>query len=33
MFRSRAGQERVKLMFDDVCASMTLLRQLKSVLD
>ena len=33
MFRSAAGQERVKLMFDDVCASMAVLRQLKSVLD
>ena len=32
MFRSRSGQERVKLMFDDVCASMTVLRKLKSVL-
>ncbi|MDQ4087224.1 MAG: DUF3137 domain-containing protein [Pseudomonadota bacterium] len=31
MFRSRAGQERVRLMFDDVCASMTVLRRLKSV--
>ena len=33
MFRSRAGPERVKLMFDDVCASMAVLKQLKSVLD
>lgn len=32
MFRSRSGQERVKLMFDDVCGSMTVLRKLKSVL-
>jgi hypothetical protein len=32
MFRRRSGQERVKLMFDDVCASMTVLRKLKSVL-
>jgi len=33
MFRSRLGQERVKLMFDDVCASMGTLRQLKSIFD
>ncbi len=33
MFRARSGEERVKLMFDDVCASLTVLRGLKSVLD
>ncbi|HWT12479.1 MAG TPA: DUF3137 domain-containing protein [Allosphingosinicella sp.] len=33
MFRARSGQERVKLMFDDVCAAMGVLRRLKSVLD
>ncbi|HEX8640048.1 MAG TPA: DUF3137 domain-containing protein [Allosphingosinicella sp.] len=33
MFRSRAGQERVKLMFDDVCAAMGTLRQLKTAFD
>ena len=30
MFRARSGQERVKLMFDDLCAAMTVLRRLKS---
>ncbi|HEX8667082.1 MAG TPA: DUF3137 domain-containing protein [Allosphingosinicella sp.] len=30
MFRSRPGKERVKLMFDDVCASLTLLKTLKA---
>jgi hypothetical protein len=29
MLRSRPGEERVKLMFDDVCASLRLLRELK----
>lgn len=29
MLRSRPGEERVKLMFDDVCASLDLLRALK----
>lgn len=33
MFRARSGTERAKLMFDDVCASMKVLRQLKAVLD
>jgi len=33
MFRARSGEERTRLMFDDVCASMTLLRKLKAVLD
>jgi hypothetical protein len=32
MFRSRAGQERVKLMFDDVCASFGLLKDLRAKL-
>jgi hypothetical protein len=32
MFRSRPGQERVRLMFDDVCASLDLLRELKAKL-
>ena len=32
MFRSRPGEERVRLMFDDVCASLTVLRQLKAKL-
>lgn len=32
MLRSRPGEERVKLMFDDVCASLALLRELKSKL-
>ena len=29
MLRSRPGEERVRLMFDDVCASLELLRELK----
>jgi hypothetical protein len=29
MLRSRPGEERVRLMFDDVCASLDLLRALK----
>ena len=33
MFRARSGEERVRLMFDDVCASMAVLRKLKVVLD
>jgi hypothetical protein len=32
MLRSRPGEERVKLMFDDVCASLALLRELKTKL-
>jgi hypothetical protein len=32
MLRSRPGEERVKLMFDDVCASLALLRDLKAKL-
>jgi hypothetical protein len=32
MLRSRPGEERVKLMFDDVCASLALLRELKAKL-
>ena len=32
MFRSRAGRDRVKLMFDDVCASLRLLAELKAKL-
>jgi len=32
MLRSRPGEERVKLMFDDVCASLELLRALKAKL-
>lgn len=32
MLRSRPGEERVKLMFDDVCASLDLLRALKAKL-
>jgi hypothetical protein len=32
MLRSRPGEERVKLMFDDVCDSLTLLRELKAKL-
>jgi hypothetical protein len=32
MLRSRPGQERVKLMFDDVCASLSLLSELKAKL-
>ena len=33
MFRSRTGEERVKAMFDDVCASLAVLRRLKSAFD
>ena len=33
MFRSRSGAERVRLMFDDVCASMKVMRDLKRVFD
>ena len=32
MFRARSGEERTRLMFDDVCASLSVLRQLKAVL-
>jgi hypothetical protein len=32
MFRSRGGEERVKLMFDDVCASLQILNELKASL-
>ncbi len=32
MLRSRPGEERVRLMFDDVCASLGLLRELKAKL-
>lgn len=32
MLRSRPGEERVKLMFDDVCLSLALLRELKAKL-
>jgi hypothetical protein len=32
MFSSRPGQERVRLMFDDVCASLELLREIKAKL-
>lgn len=32
MLRSRPGEERVKLMFDDVCGSLALLRELKAKL-
>lgn len=32
MLRSRPGEERVKLMFDDLCASLELLRELKAKL-
>jgi hypothetical protein len=32
MLRSRPGEERVRLMFDDVCASLDLLRELKAKL-
>ena len=32
MLRSRPGEERVRLMFDDVCASLALLRALKAKL-
>ncbi|HYG30499.1 MAG TPA: DUF3137 domain-containing protein [Allosphingosinicella sp.] len=32
MFRSRAGEERVRLMFDDVCASLRILDELKASL-
>lgn len=30
MFRSRAGEERARLMFDDICASFEVLRDLKA---
>jgi hypothetical protein len=30
MFRSRPGRDRVKMMFDDVCASLALLKRLKA---
>lgn len=30
MFRSRDGQDRVRLMFDDVCASLAILKDLKA---
>ena len=30
MFRSRTGEERVRLMFDDLCASFAVLRDLKA---
>ena len=33
MFRSRPGEERVRLMFDDLCASLAVLRDLKERLD
>lgn len=33
MFRSRGGEERVRLMFDDVCASLKIIRELKAGLD
>ena len=33
MFRSRSGEERVKLMFDDVCAALGVLRTLKRAID
>lgn len=33
MFRARSGEERVKLMFDDVCASLAVIRRLKQALD
>lgn len=33
MFKSRSGEERARMMFDDVCASMTVLRGLKPLLD
>ena len=32
MFRSKGGEERVRLMFDDVCASLGILRELKASL-
>jgi hypothetical protein len=32
MLRARPGEERVKLMFDDVCASLALLKELKAKL-
>jgi Protein of unknown function (DUF3137) len=32
MLRSRPGEERVRLMFDDVCASLALLKELKAKL-
>ena len=33
MFRARPGNERVRAMFDDVCASLSVLRRLKQALD
>jgi hypothetical protein len=33
LFRARPGEERVKLMFDDLCASMAVLRQLRAVFE
>jgi Protein of unknown function (DUF3137) len=33
MFRAIAGRERVRAMFDDVCASLAVLRELKAKLD
>lgn len=33
MFRSRSGEDRVRLMFDDVCASLAVLRSLKRALN
>ncbi len=32
MLRSKPGRERVQAMFDDVCASLAVLRQLKAKL-
>jgi hypothetical protein len=33
MFRSTPGQQRVRAMFDDVCASLSVLKRLKNALD
>jgi hypothetical protein len=33
MFRARGGEERVRLMFDDLCASLATLRSLRASLD
>lgn len=33
MFRSSSGEERVRKMFDDVCASLAVLRRLRAALD
>ncbi len=33
MFRSRSGEQRVRFMFDDLCASLATLRSLKASLD